>query len=387
MGKIQALKAGTSFLWKLPVKKVKPESIRYVTEPAEKSFNNLDEFVKISHVKESAVSKTENLAENSAKKISKRDQELAHAYFQYKKYEFPINKAEIDELLQYDGDELVDKGIDFVLAKLKIPKTLKPTILQVPQNKEIGMSYEFRQNLLFLNPNFEIKSKAELLGFIVHELRHLAQNFNVLRTEGIGEKAVRAHARKLAKYQISSLKKMVKNLSVEDYAKQVQNNEQALSEFKMLKELRAKDKVKLEENFVSLSFLLENHYLRIIEQNRQNIIKEMGIIKADSKEGQRAKKYLKSFMTNYMKKDGTIHAGKYNLCVIEREALDQGFSFEERVKNIDKPEFCFLRFANNFEGKKFGDPEREKQIEEELSEARAKVSKMPWKEYLRYMFD
>lgn len=386
MGKIQIFKAGTSFLWKAPNKTVRTESVRYATECAEKPFATIDEFVRKTTVTNPSTLKAENLAKTSAKKVTQRDQELVHSYLQYKKYEIPVTKAEIDELLKYDGDELVDKGVDFVLRKLNIPQSLKPAIISVPQDKEIGMAYEFRQNLLLLNPNFKTESKAELLGFLVHELRHMSQSFDILRTEGLGEEFVRANARKLAKLQIANLKQIVKKCSIEDY-KKMTPNEQAQKEFQELKELKAKDKVKSEENYVILTKMVEEHFTKIIEQLRQNVTSKLGVIKADSKQGQRAKKYFKSFMTNYRKKDGTIHTGKYNLCVTEREALDLGFAFEERVKNIDNSEFCFLKFAKNYERKHSDDPIREKQIDMEIQELEQKINEMSWKDYLRYMYD
>ena len=160
-----------------------------------------------------------------------------------------------------------------------------------------------------------------------------------------------------------------------------------MQEFIYLKNLKKSSPRDYEINFVNLFKNYENQYLQILEAQRQNIISGMGAIKADSKQGQRAKKYLKSFMTNYYKKDGTLHAGMYNMNVAEREAITLGFVFEERLKTMNK-EFCFLDFAQKFKPKYGDDKQMQESVQKELNETYDEINhKMSFKEYLKYLYE
>ena len=96
------------------------------------------------------------------------------------------------------------------------------------------------------------------------------------------------------------------------------------------------------KTFVTLKNLIKNNdeagytnklkeiYADLVEENFRNlVIKEMGYIKENTREENRAKKFFNDFLktnakpgiANYMEEDGKIHAGKYSYDVRENEAI------------------------------------------------------------------
>jgi len=381
MSKVNLLKAGTYFSFKTSPKGLNPKNFRYVADANECAATKMDEFVRGVDIEKAAADSVKK-----AKKITKADQERFHAYMQMKRMEISLSQAEIIELMKYEGDELIKHSIDLFAGKMKIPKSLIPKVMPINLNEETFMAYDCIQNIIITNPNAKIKSKSEFIGCVAHELRHMVQNLDIMRTDGLGEKAISRYAKKYAKAQVRNVVQIVKRYSVEDY-KKLNSNPQAIAEFEYLKNLMKNNPVEFKNNNIQLYTDFENNILQILNAFRQNVIEEMGTLKANSEQGLRAKKYLKDFLTNYMKKDGTIHAGKYNILRTEREALNFGWLIEEKVKNPEKEKFCFMHWLKNYKPRKAETELRQKEIEKERLKSNEEIDKMGFKKYLKLVYD
>ena len=382
---VKAINAGISLLGAVPLVAAASESMRRMVKTPEELSSGVDEFIKsstVAEIPEKTLAQSAKEAEDKKKII----QERFHAYLKFKQLEFPITKQEMEDLLKYDGDEFMTKGVEFVAAKYKIPKSLIPSIGSVPMHKETFMAYDFIKHIIYTNPNYQMTSKEELFGNIVHELRHTMQNFDILRTEGIGEKAVIAYAKKLAKNQVASINKLVETHTIEQI-KMLTQDENAIKDFEILKKLKQNPK-EYELNNVKLFKMYEQQYTQQLEAFRQQVISEMGELKADSAQGLRAKKYLKSFLTNYYKKDGTVHAGKYNTAITEREALDLGYAYDYKLKNKENERFCFMQFARDYKVKTIESEERKNEMKQEIKEIDDIIQEMGgWKAFLKYVYE
>ncbi len=218
--------------------------------------------------------------------------------------------------------EYVDNVYKILCKNFGVSEELCPTLfIGVPGiDPKCGAIYDFLCHTIQTNPKYN-NSRLTLFSFIKHEFMHLIQNFQILRTEGLGEKAVQKYA------------KLKTTLTVENFIKQYSSiTERELKEWEpqlggayiWVKELMeaVKEGPQAVEKFKAK--IIENDYnihLNELNEFRQKIINQYGRIPAESKEARTAEVYFNDFIKNY--KDKTSKEAQSSLSEVEASMVQR----------------------------------------------------------------
>ena len=175
--------------------------------------------------------------------------------------------------------------------ELVAPMQLNPTL-----SKKISASYDFTQNIVNINPQSANKSsRKNLFAIISHEYIHQKQNLEILRTEGLGEDAVKFYAELLNKNITDDFINSFSKISKEDLLKL---KPELGDSYKWAEELQEAAQ-KGPEHIEKFKNKLSNHNFPIFLENltnfRQNITKKLGSIPRKSNRGEFAQTYFNDF--------------------------------------------------------------------------------------------
>ena len=351
---------------------------------------------KVSNIVSNAVQNGKKLiseasADNSIKprKITDLDRFNFRTYIHSKNFDFKTTPEELKELFKFENDEFFVKVYEFLIAKLGIPQKLKPQILDMSLNETVRMAYDFTNNTIIRNSNHPIADKNTVFGLIRHELQHLIQNLNILRTEGVGEQAVELYPKIVAKQRVGYADYEVKNLTLEQL--KVNYDEETLKYYQELKNLFNNNPQAYEAELKNLSKVIEESTVEQYRNFRDLVVKEMGLIKADTKPAKRSKKMLDELLieNGYYKKDGNIHAGQYIFDIKENDALTaQDVAMSKLVPPEQK--WCYMqRIKQQIEEiDKVAEKDPNNQaLTEIVDTAQQKLKKSNIKELISYLYD
>ena len=212
-----------------------------------------------------------------------------------------LDKKTVKELEKCSIDDFFEKSRKLVIDSYQIPGSLGAQMQILPDiNKKAGMMYDFCSNTIYVNPKILKMPRSQIFAYIKHEYTHQKQNYQILRTEGLGEKAIQEYAKikagAVAEQFVEKFSKM------DDKEFQTLPPQQQMLIFPWLVELRnciqqggkgiSEYKEKVYKN--DYPIILDN-----LEKLRQNVIQELGIIPANSKEAKNSEVYFKNFIELY----------------------------------------------------------------------------------------
>ena len=209
-----------------------------------------------------------------------------------------LKKGTIKELEALPIEGFLLKAQEIGEQSLGIPSSLRAQIVVDDFDKGIGMFYSHPQNAIYVNQKHIGKSRTKLFSYIKHELTHQRQNFDGLRTEGLGEEIVKFHADALTKINHENFKLIYRDMPFEKIEELRPQLGEQINVIYAYKNALAQGPKAEKEFFDSIYEFDYNVYLKQMEAFRQRVIAEMGTLKADSERGDFAKDCFEALKFN-----------------------------------------------------------------------------------------
>ena len=200
-----------------------------------------------------------------------------------------LKKGTIKELEALPLESFLLKAQEIGEQSYGIPATLRAPIVVDDLDKSIGMFYSHPQNAIYVNQKHIGKSRTKLFSYIKHELTHQRQNFDGLRTEGLGEEIVEFYAHANTKMSHEQFKLIYREMpieKIEELKPQLGENIDIIYGYKKAVAQGPEAEQKFFESIYERDY---KYYLEEMENFRQKVIAEMGTLKADSEKGEFAK--------------------------------------------------------------------------------------------------
>lgn len=325
---------------------------------------------------------TQNFTPKAKPEITLADMEFFRRYEAIKKFDMRISPKEINELFKYEGNDFFIKAHDFLCKKMGIPENIRPEIIEALYPPEYGMLYAVCNNAIVKNINSPLKTKNEIFAALRHELQHFQQNMSIYQHEELGPKAVNVYSEILANSAKTDISERAKNFTL-DQIREFGFPEDALEIYKTLQKYLADGNIEDYEKYLdALTVEVKNGYAGELENLRQTIVKEYGVIKKDSRAGNRAVKFFNEFVDEmgYKRENGELHYGKYLLRATENEAF---IAQEALQRNLDGKAGCYI-YDVKHQPKPEIDGNLESKVKNDLKEVTENVDA---KEVLRYLYD
>ena len=211
-----------------------------------------------------------------------------------------LDKETVKNLEKSSFDEFLSQAQKLIIKSYNIPESLAAPMQVLPEiNKKAGMMYDFANNLIYVNPKILKKGRSVIFSIMKHEYKHQKQNYNILRTEHLGEHAVNEYAWIKAEFGADAFIQQYSGITNEELEtvkpqlgsvydwilnlkKAVAEGPEAVNEFR----------TKIIENDLPV-------FSEAINALREKVIQELGMISEESKEARYSYEYFKSFMQSY----------------------------------------------------------------------------------------
>lgn len=232
-----------------------------------------------------------------------------------------LDKQTIKNLEKMPINDFLNESHKIIINALNIPEgTIIPPLEINNLPKKMLMCYDWSNNTIFINPATLKQSRVNIFSFLRHELQHFNQNLSIIRTENLGENAIKTYSQILAKNNVQefiSTYKDMKQPEIEELIKNGILTENNVSLINQIKKVAATGDSTLEKKLSEK--LIKNTFERIYsdwKNVRNTNIEKCGIIKEDSKEGVRAKEYYEGFLRT----GGKVGGNEYHNSLHEQEA-------------------------------------------------------------------
>lgn len=242
-----------------------------------------------------------------------------------------LDKATVKRLDTVSPNEFWDEAQKVISDGIGIPKNLRSPIYGQQMDPKIAAFYSWDTNITFVNKSAQDMKRSKLFMMLRHEFEHQKQNFDVLRTEGLGEIATKRYANAKTELAIKQFREsfdMIPESKLEELRAQLGES------FELVKSYKAAQNNGNANEF--LKNAAQEQYdieLQSLETFRKQVIKEMGTIPANSKEAKHAKEYFDGMLTtqNRLTSFKTITQTRH-----ESEAYIAGFVgyFEYLIKKF-----------------------------------------------------
>ncbi|MDR1169102.1 MAG: hypothetical protein LBK53_09495 [Heliobacteriaceae bacterium] len=200
-----------------------------------------------------------------------------------------------------DKMEFVKASSKVILEKKGIPEGLRPAIgLDVNESLPPAAlaCYSKDFNMVIVSPKVLKKPKSAIFSASAHELKHFAQNIDIIRTEGLGEKAVKSYAKVQAEAYGKIFDNTYQNMSMAEIQKLYKQgvfSEQGLQVIAGYKKAQSEGEA---ASGKYLKMLYEGDFANFHAQwknIRQKAADSLGIIKKDSPQAALSERHLNEF--------------------------------------------------------------------------------------------
>lgn len=270
----------------------------------------------------------EDVVELSTKqpKLSK----LSKFKAEFKKMLVGLDKATIASLEKLPINDFLSESQKLIAKSMGLSQDFLPPITITSSiDKKMGMCFDVANNSLFVNSQILTKSRKMLFSLMRHEMEHFKQNLLIIRTDGLGEKAVETYSKILTKTLGDNFVNTFKNMPESEIEKLKDAGNLTEIHLQAIKKL--KNAAELGDEAVSkLSDELYNHDYPIMHASWQNIrnkaIELYGPVKANTEEASNAKEFFDGFL----KTKGMTRGSEYYFSKHEQAAYTaQSFVFYE----------------------------------------------------------
>lgn len=204
-----------------------------------------------------------------------------------------LDKKTVRELERMPMEDFWCKSQEIICNSYGIPADLRAPLQINELPKNVAMMYTWDANIIYVSPQIAKKGKNKLFGILKHEYLHQKQNFDVLRTENLGELAIEKYAKGQTELGINNFKAVYRNMSEADIEKL---KPQLGEHFEIIMRYKKAVAQGEEAEQAVLDEIFQKDYAvfhKQLSDFRQRVIDEMGIIPANSEEGKIAEEYLK----------------------------------------------------------------------------------------------
>lgn len=273
------------------------------------------------------------------------DKVLFRSYVDSKPYIMGLSHNEISELNKFNGEDFVYRSYDLLTQKLGYGVNVRPQLFMNDVPGEAAAMYMNLLNVICVDPKkIQKLNKTEIFGFIRHEIQHYIQNTRIMRHEKIGPKAIDTAVSKYYDLERRSMIHICSNFSDQDIVKMGYSQQQISPQKFIATVMYAKRCLATNnmEEFDKICQKSTEDYRKQLNDLRNTIINEMGVIKNDSSLTSKIENDFKEFSEmGYYNPDGTINNKLYAQSKIENEAYSaQGASSFEFSQ-----EPCFMRYV------------------------------------------
>lgn len=252
-------------------------------------------------------------------RMTKGDCHCLLSYVHSLKFRLGITQEEIKNLLSKNGIDFLNATANFFKQKMGFSDNNFPPVVFIQGTFGGAESaYALEQNVIYLTNTFENIPKPQLFGLLRHEYQHAVQNHNVLRVEGLGEEAVEYYAQNTFEKQKELLLEFAKNYSVKELLAQGLINDAGASIVSEMSQALQKN------DMVALDNVLRRFKQGLVaglNEFREKLINEKGLIKENSKAAKIAKIYFEEFKNiDYFDENGSLDMGKHSFRASEAES-------------------------------------------------------------------
>lgn len=274
-------------------------------------------------------------------RMTKGDCHYLSSYIHSLKFRMGITQEEIKNLLSKNGVDFLKSSSDYFKQKMGFTdNNLPPIVLMEGTIGGADSGYALEQNVIYLTSAFENIPNPQLFGLLRHEFQHAVQNHNILRTEGLGNEAVAFYAEKMFDKQKAILLEFAKNYSVKELLAQGLINENGAPLVSALSCAMQRD------DEIAVNNILKHFKQGLVNELnnfKENLIKEKGLIKSDSKGAKIAREYFNDFKSiDYFDENGNLDVGKHSFKVTEAEAELSQLMAESEISQT-----CFIKLQKN----------------------------------------
>ncbi len=292
-------------------------------------------------------------------KMTVMDTHCLLSYINSLKFRVGMTQGEIKELLSKRGLEFIKESEKFFKQKIGFSDTIVPPIILMEGSLGGAPScYILEQNAIYLTDTFENIPKAQLFGLLRHEYQHAIQNHNILRTENLGDEAVESYTEKTFNKQKEILLNYAKNYSVKELMAQgLITDYGVILVSELSRALQSNDTIAVDN-------ILKEFRKSItlgLNEFKEKVIREKGIIKAGTKAAEVAEKHFREFIdSDCFDKNGDLDIGKHSFRITEGEAECSQLMAESELSNS-----CYIRLLKNNIKESFNDKKIADSIENE----------------------
>lgn len=274
-------------------------------------------------------------------KMTKGDCEGLHTYVHSLQFRLRVTPEEINELLSKNGVEFLTASANFFKQKLGFSDGTFPPTVQIGSIRSgLYAAYALEQNIIYLSKDSENIPKPKLFGLLRHEYQHAIQNHNILRTEGLGEEAVEYYAERSFNKQKDVLLDFAKNYSVKELLAQGLINDYGAHLVSNLAQALQKDDEVAIENILRR---FKKGLAAGLNEFREKLIMEKGLIKADSRAAKIATIHFDEFKNiDYFDENGNLNLGKHAFKVTENEA-----EMAQLMAESEMSQTCFIKLRKD----------------------------------------
>lgn len=293
-------------------------------------------------------------------KMTKGDCHYLSSYLYSLKFRMGITQEEIKNLLSKNGEEFLTAATNFLKQKMGFSDNNFPPIMLIDGTLcSAPAAFSPEQNIVYLLNSYDNIPKTQLFGLLRHEYQHAIQNHNILRTEGLGEKAVEYYADKIFNNQKDILLDFAKKYSVKELLEQgLITDIGAVIITEMSSALQKNDMTTIDNTLKQF----RQSIVAELNEFREKLIQEKGLIKADSKAAAMAKVCFDEFNNiNYYDENGNVDVGKHSFKATESEA-----ELAQIMAESELSQTCFIKLQKNNIEKIFSDKAIAESIDKEF---------------------
>lgn len=233
-----------------------------------------------------------------------------------------LDKATIKKLEALTFGEFAIESQKIMAKSMGLPQDFLPSIISQPLDKKIGAVFDKTQNIIAINSEHTKridKQRILLFTWLRHEMEHYKQNLSILRTEGLGDKAIESYSSIVTKHKVQTFINTLKDMpdkTIQQWVQEGKLPEKATPIIKELKDVSTQG----DEAVSKFSEKIYNNdypiWLQQWKNLRDKIIEKLGPIKEGTEDAKMAQKYYDGFEETA----GLCEGKKYKDSQHEKEA-------------------------------------------------------------------
>lgn len=207
-----------------------------------------------------------------------------------------LDKKAVRELERMPMENFWVKAQEIICNSYGLPANLRAPLQIAELDKGVGMAYSNSRNIVYISPKTAKKGRNTVFSYLKHEYLHQKQNFNILRTENLGEKAVQEYTKLEVEAGLNNFKMIYRNMPEEEIEKL---KPQLGEHFEIIMRYRKAVAQGEEAEKAVLDEIAQKDYSSIhkqLDDFRLRVIQEMGTIPANSKEAKISEEYLNGIL-------------------------------------------------------------------------------------------